>query len=455
MAKKAARSDFRYATGPSKVPWRAVGESVNVDDVMDIIRFLIPPEKKTYGAQAQRVEKELRKLAAAGGPATKLSLGSKVAELEEACRKFLKAEYALFVTNATAGFEIGQKFAGLRPGDEVIAPAITFCSTVNYPLQIGAKVVLADVDPATLNMDPRDVERKITSRTKVIIPVHLGGYPVDMDPLMKIAREHGLTVVEDAAHGFGASYKGRMLGTIGDFGSFSLHEVKNVTSLGEGGIVVTNTRYGEDFAKARFVGFDIAHPIPLWLYDVVALEGQSGYVVASNHSTTEIQAVGLLAQMKRMKQVIAARRKAAEYLNARLKDIPGIVVPPLDTAEIKSAHHLYLLQVDPAQLTGDIQEFKQRLQAKGVTQIPHFAPLYRFSYLKQLGHDTDAMRRSCPNAEEAFLHRFTHLPLYPLTREQLEYMAGAVIECAHEMRRARTPVLKGKLPERKLEKVGI
>jgi len=153
-----------------------------------------------------------------------------------------------------------------------------------------------------------------------------------------------------------------------------------------------------------------------------------------------------------MKQVIAARRKAAEYLKRAPEEHPGIVVPPLDTDQIKSAHHLYLLQVDPAQFDRDIQEFKQRLQAKGVTQIPHFAPLYRFSYLKQLGHDTDAMRRSCPNAEEAFLHRFTHLPLYPLTREQLEYLADTVIECAHEMRRARTPVLKGALLGRKLEK---
>ncbi|MFH0939602.1 MAG: DegT/DnrJ/EryC1/StrS family aminotransferase [Planctomycetota bacterium] len=436
MAKKAARSDFRYATGPSKVPWRAVGESVTVDDVMDIIKFLIPPEKPAYKSQLAKVANELKKLSAVGSYATKLSLSSKVAELEKKTQALLKVKYASFVTNATVGFEIGQKFAGLKAGDEVIAPAITFCSTINYPLQIGARVVLSDVDPVTLNMDPKDVARKITPKTKVIIPVHLGGYPVDMDPIMKLARERNITVVEDAAHAFGASYKGKMIGTIGDFGSFSLHEVKNVTSMGEGGLLVTNLPCGEDFAKARFVGFDIAHPIQQWLYDVVCLKSKSGeYMVAGNHSTTEIQAVGLIAQLGRMKQVIAARRKAAEYLNARFKAVKGILTPPLDSADIKSAHHLYLLQVDPAQLNGDIQELKKRLQAKGVTQIPHFAPLYRFSYLKQLGYDTEAIAKTCPNSEEAFLHRFTHLPLYPLTKEQLVYMADAVTEAVNEMRR--------------------
>ena len=148
----------------------------------------------------------------------------------------------LFLTNATAGFEIAYKMAGLRPGDEVIVPAITFIATIVYPLAIGAKVVLADVDRRTVNLDPADVARKITPRTRMIVPVHIGGWPVEMAPIMRLARQHDLVVLEDAAHAFGAVYRGRRAGTIGHFGAYSFHEVKNITALGEGGVLVSNTQ---------------------------------------------------------------------------------------------------------------------------------------------------------------------------------------------------------------------
>ena len=435
--KKRAKSDFRYSTGEAKVPWSAIGESVKTDDISEIVKFLIPPgdDKDSYDEQFLKVEEEIKKLKEKGSYSTKLSLGSKVKELEEEVKKFLKVKYACFVTNATAGFEIGLKFSGLKPGDEVIAPAITFLSTISYPLELGAKVVLADIDPKTINIDPEDVARKITKRTKVIMPVYIGGYPPDMDAIMKIARDNDIMVVEDAAHAFGGSYKGKASGTIGDFGSYSFHEVKNVNSLGEGGIVVTNSDFGEDFPKSRFGGFDIAHPIEEWLYDVVALKGRGDhYIAAGNHSSTEVQAVVLLSQLKRIKQIIETRRKNAEYLNTRFAGVEGIILPSLDTDEIKGTYHLYLLQIEPEKLKGDIQDFKKKLTEKGVTQIPHFAPLYRFSYMKQLGYDTEAIKKTCPNAEEVFLHRFTHLPLYPLTEEQLKYMADIVVESVEEMK---------------------
>jgi len=436
--KKKEKSDFRYSTGEAKVPWAAIGENVNADDISEIIKFLIPggDDKVAYDEQLLKVEEEIKKLKEKGSYATKLSLGNKVKELEEEVKKLLKVKYACFVTNATAGFEIGLKFCGLKPGDEVIAPAITFLSTIQYPLEIGAKVVLADVDPGTINIDPEDVAKKITKNTKVIIPVYIGGYPPEMNSIMKLAKENNISVVEDAAHAFGGWYHGKASGAIGDFGSYSFHEVKNVNSLGEGGIVVTNSDFGEDFPKSRFGGFDIAHPIEKWLYDVVALKGKGEhYSVAGNHSSTEVQALVLLNQIKRIKQIIEVRRKNAEYLNRRFEGVKGIIPSPLDTDEIKGTYHLYLFQLNPDKLNGDIQDFKKRLTEKGVTQIPHFAPLYRFSYMKQLGYDTEAMKKTCPNAEEVFLHRFTHLPLYPLTEEQLKYMADAVVETVEKMRR--------------------
>jgi dTDP-4-amino-4,6-dideoxygalactose transaminase len=435
-SKSKAKSDFRYDTGTAQVPWAAVGENLRSEDISSIIKFLIPSgeNKIAYDAQFEKLKVELEKLLPLGQFVSKLSLGGQVKELENAVGKFLNVKHACFITNATAGFEIGFKFSGLKPGDEVIAPAITFLSTITYPLQIGAKVVLADVDPVTLNIDPEDIARKITKKTRVIIPVHIGGYPCNMNAIMELADTNDLMVVEDAAHAFGGYYKGKAIGTIGNFGSFSFHEVKNINSLGEGGVVVTNSDYGVDFAKSRFGGFDIANPIDKWLYDVVALRGRDNYyTVAGNHSSTEIQAVVLQNQLKRLPDIINTRRNNAEYLNERFKEFPEIIPCPMDTEEIKGTYHLYLFQLDHDKLNGDIQDFKQKMTERGIVQIPHFAPLYRFSYLKQLGYDTKAMKRSCPNAERAFLHRFTHLPLYPLTKEHSEYMADNVIDSVKEM----------------------
>ena len=434
MEKKA--SDFRYDTGDSKIPWATVGENINYDDIVDVLDFLVKSGGSTeFDEQFKKVKAEVKKLCEVGIYQSKLTLGDKVAEVEAKVRDYLKCKYAVMLTNATAGFEIAQSFAGLRPGDEVIVPAITFVATMAYPLHMGAKVVLADVDPSTLNMDPRDVERKITDKTKVIIPVHLGGYPADMDPIMKLANARGITVLEDAAHGFGGTYKGRRQGTIGHFGSFSFHEVKNITAFGEGGILVSNEPCGAEFPKARFLGFDIAHPIDKWLYDVTSLQWRGPRFAPGNHSVTEIQAVGLLAQLKRLDAIIAERKSVAEYLSATFAKVGGIRTPRMDDPTTQSSHHLYLFQVDPKAIRGTIQEFKARLKDKGVTQIPHFAPMYRFSILKQLGYDTDAIAKTCPNAEKAFLECFTHLPLYKFGRQQIEYLANAVIDTYEELKR--------------------
>lgn len=437
--KKKGGADFRYSTGEAVVPWAAVGEPFNHEDVLEFVRFLIPPgtNTKIYDAQLKRVGSELKKLGKHGSLAGKLTLGSNVQALEATIAKMLGSKHALFVANATAGFEIAYKFAGLKPGDEVIAPSITFIATIAYPLSIGAKVVLADIDPRTINMDPKDVAKKITKKTKAIIPVHIGGYPVDMDPIMKLAKKHKITVIEDAAHAFGGSYKGKKTGTIGHFGAFSFHEVKNVTALGEGGILLTDTSHGKDFEKSRFLALDMSHQIKNWLYDVVALKTRDGLAVAGNHSATEIQALALSMQIKRMKPIVAKRRRAAAYLTSRLKNIDGLITPPGDSADIKSTHHLYLLRVDPEVAGGDVQVLKKKLEQKGIVNIPHFAPLYKFSIMRQLGYDTKAIEKTCPVTEEVFNKQFTHLPLYDLSEKQLKYMADAVIASVKEMKKGR------------------
>ncbi len=438
--KKQGQADFRYDTGPSRVPWPSVGEPVESGDAQKVIEFLLPPapgKASEHRRRLGRVKRDLRALAAVSGRATKLTLGENVKALEKEAAKLLGAKYACFLTNATAGFEIGYRYADLGAGDEVIAPANTFIATIAYPLAVGAKVVLADVDPRTVNMDPKDVARKITRRTKVIIPVHIGGYPVDMAPIMRLARKHGIVVIEDAAHAFGGSYRGKKLGTIGHFGSFSFHEVKNVTSFGEGGIVCTNLPVGKYFDQTRFLGLDLSKQIKNWLYDVIAVPGKRGPFACNNHSATEIQAVALREQMKRMKKIIAKRREATVYLNSRLKKEPGIITPPFREKGTSPTYHLYLLQVDHEFVGADVQVLKKKLSARGVTNIPHFGPLYKFSVMRQLGYDTGAIQASCPVMEKVFNHGFTHLPTYDLKKSQLKYMADAVIESVREMRAGR------------------
>jgi perosamine synthetase len=433
-------SDFRYSVGEARVPWAAVGEHLNVDDLMAIVQFLLRPaegKESEYETAAADVRAALISLSAVARPAGKLTLGDKVREAEKRVAEMLGCKYALFLTNATAGFRLAYKFAGLQPGDEVICPAITFISTILYPLSIGARVVFADLDPRTLNLDPADVARKVTDRTRMIVPVHIGGYPVDMDPILALARARGIMVLEDAAHALGAWYKGRAVGTLGDFGAFSLHEVKNINSGGEGGLLVTNDdRFGPQLTLARFVGLDLSRPIPTWLYDVVALDTARGPGVPENDSVTELQAVILLSQLQRLEQIIATRRAHATYLSERFAEVEGIICPPGDSDQIRPTWHLYLLQIDPEIVGADVQALKAKLAEKGVTNIPHFAPLYKFDLLRRLGYDGEAIAATCPVAEELFYRRFTHLPLYPLTREQLEYMADAVIASVRELRGA-------------------
>jgi dTDP-4-amino-4,6-dideoxygalactose transaminase len=432
--------DFRYETGTAVVGWPAVGEPMRAEDILRAIEFLVPQgtgDRAAYRRELGRVRQAVEALCRVGGAASKLTLGNQVQQVEEAAQHYLDVKYALLLTNATAGFEIAYKMAGLKPGDEVIVPAITFIATIVYPLALGARVVLADVDRRTINMDPADVARKITPRTRMLVPVHIGGWPVDMAPLMRLARQHDLVVLEDAAHAFGAEYRGRRAGTIGHFGAFSFHEVKNINSFGEGGLLVSNTRYGQQFRKSRFVGLDLTIQIPNWLYDVTTIQGMRGPFVAGNHSATEIQAVGLLSQMRRNDRIIAARRKTAKALNLRLEALRGVQGTPMDHGRTRGSHHLFQLQVDPDVIGANVQDLKRKLTERGVTQIPHFAPLYKIQILRQLGYDTAAIQASCPVCEDVFTNRFTHVPIYGLTPAQVKYLGDAIIESVEELRQGR------------------
>lgn len=434
MSNKKSKSDFRYSTGDAKVPWDAVGENYTAEDVSRFVKFLMQGEGIEYDSLTNDIAGQLEKLADISHPPAKLSLGPMVEKLEAKCDEYLGVSDSLFMTNATAGFEIAYKYVNLGPEDEVIVPAITFIATMAYPLSIGAKVVIADVDPKTLNMDPADVARKITSKTKIIVPVHIGGYPCDMDPIMDLARKNGIVVLEDAAHAFGAIYKGKKIGAIADFTSFSFHEVKNNTSFGEGGLLITNIEeFRPELKRARFLGLDFRTHIKDWLYDITAIPGKYGPFTAGNCSATEIQALGLLMQVERYDDIMRKRKEAAEYLTGRLSGNPAIMPQDLGNKDIVPVFHLFQLQIDPDKAGGDIQVLKAKLTEKSITNIAHFGPLYRFDIMRELGYDRDAIAETCPVCEEVFYKRFTHLPIYNLSKEQLDYLADSILESVSEM----------------------
>lgn len=439
---KEKTSDFRYNTGDTKVPWAAVGENYNAADTFEFVKFLMQGRGAKYAAALKDAKKAIEALGRVSTPPGKLSMGDKVAEAEKLVDRYLGVEEgsSLFVTNCTAALELGYRYAGVGPGDEVIVPTNTFIATVAYPLSVGAKLVFADVDPRTVNMDPRDVARKITDKTKIIVPVHIGGYPVDMDPIMRLARKRDIVVMEDAAHGFGGEYKGRKLGTIGHFGCFSMHEVKNCTSLGEGGVFVSNVRaYRAEARRARFLGVDFSSTIRNWLYNVSLIKGKGAvrYQACNNASVTEIQALGLIQQLKRYDRILRERTRLATYVTKRLSKVPGIVPQLLGDENAKPTFHLYQLQIDPEVCGGTVQTLKAKLEEKGVTNIPHFGPIYRFSAAMGLGCDEREIAASCPETEKVFDERYTHLPIYGLTKEQVDYMVDAIIDSVAEMKGCR------------------
>jgi dTDP-4-amino-4,6-dideoxygalactose transaminase len=359
--------------------------------------------------------------------------GPKGMEFEDMWAKWMGAKMAISCTNGTAALHIALASLGIGPGDEVIVPSYSFIASSFSVVQAGAIPVFADVtDDHTI--DPACIEALITPRTKAIIVVHLYGTVADMGPVLEIAKKHNLKVVEDCAQCFGGEYKGKKLGSIGHFGSFSFHEVKNVTSFGEGGIVLTNVPgFAPEMKRARFLGLDFTCPIKDWLYNITAIPGKEKPFVASNYSTTEIQALGLKVQVDRNEEIIATRRRAAQYLTDRLAGNPAIIVQDMGNEDIVSTFHMYQIQIDPKLAGGNIQDLKAKLTEKGVTNIPHFGPLYRFKVIADMGYDVEEIAKSCPVCEDVFYNRFTHLPIYGLTKEQLDFMADAILESVKEM----------------------
>jgi dTDP-4-amino-4,6-dideoxygalactose transaminase len=272
-----------------------------------------------------------------------LGTGPKVAHLEREFRDYKEAPYAVAVNSCTAALHLSMLAAGIGPGDEVVTTALTFCATVNTIIHAGARPVLADVDPATFNIDPQDVAAKITSRTKAIVPVHFAGRACDMDALAAIAQQHGLMIIEDCAHAVETTYKGRRAGTFGTFGCFSFYVTKNMTT-GEGGMILTTDEKHADRVKIlalhgmskdawrRFSDYGYKH------YYVV----ECGY----KYNMMDIQAAIGIHQLRRIEKNWERRQEIwATYQN----EFSGLAVglPAHPEAGTRHAYHLYTVLIDP------------------------------------------------------------------------------------------------------------
>jgi perosamine synthetase len=292
------------------------------------------------------------------------SLGAYVPRFEEEFARFCEARYAIATANGTVALHLALAVLGIGPGDEVLVPDLTFIATANAVRYTGATAVLVEVDEATWGIDPEAVRRKINARTRAIIPVHLYGRPVAMEPLLALAKEHGLHVVEDAAEAHGARYQGRRVGALGALGAFSFYGNK-VFTTGEGGAVVTNDP--ELAARAAFLRDHAMDPERRYYHPEVGF----------NYRMTNIQAAIGCSQLENAEEILGKRRAIAAAYDARIAKIPGLTLPAAQPGE-ESICWMYSVLVEPGYGGGgrDRDQLAQALRARGIDTRPFFVPLH-------------------------------------------------------------------------------
>lgn len=343
--------------------------------------------------------------------------GPMVREFEQAIAAYTGAKHAIAVNSCTSALLIGLKLFGVKEGDEVIIPSYTFIATANAVVHCGAKPVFADIDPISYNMDPAALEKLITPRTKVIMPVDQVGLPADLGPILKIAKKHGLPVLEDAACGIGAEYDGQRLGGISDISCFSFHPRKVITS-GEGGMITTSS---DDLAaRARVLishGASISDLARHSSKTVVIEEYREfGY----NFRMSDVQAALGLAQFRRLDEILQRKRYFAERYTSAFESMPEIRAP-FDSSRFRTNYQSYLVRLNSPVVSRD--EFMERLLARGVSTRRGIMAIHQEpAFLEKFGPV------SLP-VTEAALRETVILPLYPqMTEEEHDYVLQSIKE---------------------------
>ena len=331
--------------------------------------------------------------------------GSKTAEFQARFAAYQGARFGICVPNGTLALEVALSAAGVGPGDEVVTTPYTFVATANSAISVGAVPVFADIDLDSYNIDPAEVEKAITPRTKAIMPVHMGGRPADLDALREIAARRGVRLVEDACQAWGSEWQGRRVGAIGEIGAFSFQSSKNITA-GEGGIIVTND---ETLAEAAWS-----------LHNVGRVRGGLWYyheIVGRNLRITEWQSAVLLAQLERLDEQTERREANAAYLSECLSQIPGLRPLGHDPRVTRQSRHVTIVRYDASAFGGRPRdEFLAALVAEGIEPVaPGYVPLNRVPAIRRalaatgeadargLGRAADGLPElpACPRAEWA------------------------------------------------------
>jgi dTDP-4-amino-4,6-dideoxygalactose transaminase len=355
-----------------------------------------------------------------------ITTGPKTRRFEEEFAAAVGAGAALAVSSATDAMLVALAAMGIGPGDEVITSTNTFCSTVHVIEHLGARPVLVDVEPDTLNIDPRGVERAVTPRTKALMPVHVYGHPCDMEALLAIASRHGLKILEDAAHAFPAAWKGRPIGTIGDATAFSFYATKNLTTA-EGGMLTGDP---ELVARARLWSL---HGMSRDAYKRYSAEGSWYYeVVLPGYkcNMTDIQASLGLHQLPRMPEFQSRRRKVV----ARYREAFGseeALELPVERPDVEHAWHLFVLRLRPGTLRIDRGRFIQELKERNIGTSVHFIPIHLHPYYRdRYGYVPGDFPVALSNYE-----RMLSLPLNPRMSEQdATDVADAVLDVVRMFR---------------------
>jgi dTDP-4-amino-4,6-dideoxygalactose transaminase len=345
------------------------------------------------------------------------SMGPRVAEFERAFAEFTGAKHALAVANGTAALHVGLLAVDCGPGDEVVLPSLNFVAAANTILHTGATPVFCDVKgEADLNLDPADLEAAVTPATKVLLPLHYGGYACDMDAVLELSERQGLRVVEDAAHAPGATFNGRSCGTLGDAGCFSFFSNKNLP-IGEGGMVVTN-----DDALAERLRLLRSHGMTTLTWDRHRGHAHSYDVVEHgfNYRLDETRAAVGLVQLRRLPAENDARRRISAAYRTALDGRNGLSMPFGDAPQDTSSHHLAVALLPDG---ADRVAVRTALTEAGIQTSVHYPPIHRFSRYAELG-----ARRPLPRTD-AVAERIVTLPLYGgMDDGDVERVAAALLD---------------------------
>ncbi len=310
-----------------------------------------------------------------------VSTGPKTKKFEEEFAAYVGAKFAVALNSCTAGLHLSLVALGVGPGDEVIVPPLTFGATANVVEHVGARPVFADIDPTTLCIDPRQIEKAITPRTKVIVPVHYGGMPCAMDEIRAIADAHHLQVVEDAAHAIGAKYKGRAIGTLSPLTNFSFYANKNL-STAEGGMVTTDDAALEE--KLRVYHLHGLSRDAWKRYHTKEFSMSEVVVPGYKYNMTDLQASLGLHQLRKQEQFIARREEIAAFYDEAFSEFDGIVrtVPRPHDGQSRHVLHLYVILLDVARLKVSRNQFISALLAENIGASMHFYPLHMHPYYR-------------------------------------------------------------------------